>query len=78
MGDEIALAGGVRLHAAAPLPARFVLLRNGSIVREFPGSSEFTINIDKAGTYRVEAYLDQLGAPFDRALWIMSNPIYVR
>ena len=78
MGDEIALADGVRFHAAAPLPARFVLLRNGSIVQEFPGSYEFTINIDKAGTYRVEAYLDQLEAPFDRAPWIMSNPIYVR
>jgi len=78
MGDEIGLAAGVRLHVAAPLPARFVLFRNGSIVQEFPGSSEFTINIDKTGTYRVEAYLDQLGSPFDRAPWIVSNPIYVR
>ena len=78
MGDEIALTNGVKLHAAAPLSARFVLFRNGAIMQEFRGSSEFTINIDKAGTYRVEGYLDQLGAPFDRAPWIMSNPIYVR
>ncbi len=30
------------------------------------------------GEYRVEVYLDQLGPPFDKMPWIISNPIYVR
>lgn len=30
------------------------------------------------GTYRVEVYRDDLGPPFDKMPWILSNPIYVR
>lgn len=78
MGDEIALEGGVQLSAVSPLPARFVLFRNGEKFREFADSVEMAANVSEAGTYRVEVYLDRLGPPFDAAPWIMSNPIYVR
>jgi hypothetical protein len=30
------------------------------------------------GSYRVEAYLPQLGKPVGDQPWIISNPIYVR
>jgi hypothetical protein len=30
------------------------------------------------GTYRVEVYRDDLGPPFDKMPWILSNPIYLR
>ncbi|HUR96450.1 MAG TPA: hypothetical protein VMZ26_00150 [Pyrinomonadaceae bacterium] len=30
------------------------------------------------GVYRVEVYRDDLGPPFDKIPWIISNPIYVR
>jgi hypothetical protein len=30
------------------------------------------------GAYRVEVYRDDLGQPFDKVPWIISNPIYVR
>ncbi len=78
MGDEIALGDGVKLSAAVPVPSRMVVLRNGVKVAESPETREFSLNITETGTYRVEAYLDRLGEPFDKAPWIMSNPIYVR
>ncbi|HEX6279036.1 MAG TPA: hypothetical protein VFZ49_03385 [Pyrinomonadaceae bacterium] len=78
MGDEIASQGGVKVSATTPSASRMVVLRNGVKIAEFPDVTEMSINISETGTYRVEAYLDQLGEPFDRTPWIMSNPIYVR
>jgi hypothetical protein len=78
MGDEIALANGVELTGSAPQNVRFVIFKNGEKYREVPASHEFSLNTRERGVYRVEAYLDQLGGPFDQTPWIMSNPIYVR
>jgi hypothetical protein len=78
MGDEIALAGGVRLTAAAPGLATFALLRNGEKIGAMADVSEAVFTADRPGTYRVEVYRDRLGEPFDAAPWIMSNPIYIR
>lgn len=78
MGDEIAIGAGLKLLAATPQPSRMVVLRNGEKIAEFPNMASISLNITESGTYRVEAYLDRLGEPFDRAPWIMSNPIYVR
>lgn len=78
MGDEVGLGAGVTLYATTPGSARMVVFRNGAKFAEFPNAVEFSLNITEIGTYRVEAYLDQLGEPFDQTPWIMSNPIYVR
>jgi hypothetical protein len=78
MGDEVGLGSGVTLFATTPGSSRMVVFRNGTKLAEFPDVSEFSLNITESGTYRVEAYLDQLGEPFDKTPWIMSNPIYVR
>ncbi len=78
MGDEIAIGAGLKLLAATPQPSRMVVLRNGEKIAEFPNMASISLNITESGTYRVEAYLDRLGEPFDKAPWIMSNPIYVR
>ena len=78
MGDEVALGAGVKLSATTPGASRMVVFRNGAKIAEFPDASEVSLNISETGTYRVEAYLDDLGEPFDKAPWIMSNPIYVR
>lgn len=78
MGDEIASGSGLRLSAATPGTSRIVVLRNGAKIAEFRDETEISLNVTEPGTYRVEAYLDQLGEPFDQAPWIMSNPIYVR
>lgn len=78
MGDTIALGNGVKLSGSAPGNARFVLIRNGAEVARFESASEFASTVTEPGAYRVEVYLDNLGEPFDKAPWIMSNPIYVR
>ena len=78
MGDEMPLSGGMTLRASSPVPARFVFLRNGERFSESGLTGSTGVPIDQPGTYRVEVYLDQLGAPFNGMPWILSNPIYVR
>ena len=78
MGGEIALAGTGKLKLGAPVPARFVIFKNGEKFSETAAVTETSVDITEKGTYRVEAYLDQLGSPFDKMPWIMSNPIYVK
>mgnify|MGYP001446321853 CR=1 FL=1 len=75
MGDEIVLNGKAAFKVAAPLPARFVIYRNGEVFFEAAGT-EINFEATEKGTYRVEAYLDSLG--FTEMPWIMSNPIYLR
>ena len=77
MGDETALASQPRLLVNSPLPARIVLLRNGSVIDQKSGTTaEFSA--DAHGNYRVELYLDTLPAPLAGKPWIISNPIFVR
>jgi hypothetical protein len=78
MGDTIGVGNGVHLSAAAPRAGRFILLKNGAEVARVDAASEFSTTVTEPGAYRIEAYLDDLGEPFDKAPWIMSNPIYVR
>jgi hypothetical protein len=75
MGDEITLTDKVNLKTSAPLPARFVIFRNGEKVFE-ETSTEVNFEAREKGAYRVEVYLDSIG--FNRMPWIMSNPIYLR
>jgi hypothetical protein len=77
MGDEAPLASNQKLTAKSPLPARFVLLKEGNALAQASGvSAEFAINVP--GIYSIEAYLDSLPAPAAGKPWVISNPIYVR
>lgn len=82
MGDEIAFADGITLKAETPVPARIVFYKNGRVAGAPNNTGEPTNNgrlaVDGPGVYRVEVYLDELGEPFDKMPWILSNPIYVR
>lgn len=79
MGEEVPLAeSSLILRSAAPLPARFILFRDGKQVFQSKTVSEIEYAPGSKGAYRVEVYLDSLGAPFDSTPWIMSNPIYIR
>ncbi len=82
MGDEVPFTDGMTLKATAPLPARIVFYKNGQAFGVPTQSGEAvnygSIAVDGPGAYRVEVYLDQLGAPFDKMPWILSNPIYIR
>lgn len=66
------------LQGTSPSRSRFVLFKDGQTILEHTDALEFTFPIKEAGTYRVEVYLDQLGPPFDKIPWIISNPIYIR
>jgi len=61
----------------SPAESRIALLKDGQKLTEDQGLSLKYGPYDK-GVYRVEVYLDQLGPPFDKMPWIISNPIYVR
>lgn len=86
-GSEIVPMGGTltsemypQLTLDVPAAARVILLRDGESVG--PAEAIATARMSKQpfppGSYRVEVYRDDLGPPFDKMPWIMSNPIYVR
>ena len=81
-GDELAFGPNMLLKASFKWPfiVRFVIYRNGEIYGSSSEmySNEIEVTIREPGAYRVEVYLDQLGPPFDKMPWIISNPIYVR
>ena len=58
--------------------SRVVAFKNGGIIKQGFVNDLFTFEPDGAGAYRVEVYRDDLGPPFDKMPWIISNPIYVK
>src|SRR5947209_8233301 len=75
MGDEVALADGLKLTATLPLPAYVRLLRHGREVATSEGRAEFEFAVTEAGAYRLEAWLRLDG---ELRPWILANPVYVR
>lgn len=69
MGEE-APAGAHRLYAECPIEADLSLLRNG-LVQESRTDDHLDAEVDERGVYRIEGRIDG-------ALWILSNPIYLR
>jgi len=78
MGDELALEDGVRLQVNAPVKCRIVLFKDGQRLMEERDVMNKEFTVKERGAYRVEVYLDQLGAAFEQRPWIITNPIYVR
>lgn len=77
-GDEIALQQGTRLLVRTPVPARIVVLKDGTVFLDESGINTKEMAITERGVYRVEVYLPQLGPMMVQKPWIISNPIYVR
>jgi hypothetical protein len=76
MGGEIPSIGQTRLTVRAPIPSRFVLLRDGIAIDQKSGTvADFVV--EKYGRYRVEVYLDSLPGSANGQPWIISNPIYL-
>jgi hypothetical protein len=82
-GDTINLEAGLSLRAGiddATVISRIVVYRNGVAVDD--SLEQYTSRLESVvtepGVYRVEVYGNDLGPPFDRMPWIISNPIYVR
>lgn len=77
MGENVGSA--VELIATPTRPgSRFVAYKDGALIFESPVVDTFKFNSQGSGTYRIEVYRDDLGPPFDKMPWIISNPIYVR
>ena len=78
MGSETYFRSGTQLRARVPAKSRVVLFRDGKQVFQRTVEKEFKYKPESAGAYRVEVYRDELGSPFDKMPWILSNPIYLR
>src|SRR5262249_21751653 len=74
MGSRLAFEKGLTLHAQAPLPVRWKLLRNGKVLSEATGRT-LQVQVADRGNYRLEAWLKGAG---ENMIWILSNPIYLR
>lgn len=77
IGTDSEAEKGSVLRVASPLPARIVILKDGHRVFESEIARSAQFEAEEPGAYRVEAYLDSLGAPFDEMPWVITNPIYV-
>lgn len=78
MGHTISTGHYLTLKVTVPIQARIVLLKDGTDISRSDNALELSFMPQEPGAYRVEVYLDQLGPPFDKMPWIISNPIYVR
>jgi hypothetical protein len=76
MGSEPARLS--QLKILLPSSSRLVVLKDGQKFYEEGGVSTYTSPQLPNGVFRVEVYRDDLGPPFDKMPWIISNPIYVR
>jgi len=75
MGEELELHPGATLRIKLPRKAELKLIHDGVPLIENTSNDHLVKTIDQPGAYRVEAYIDYLGA---RRGWIFSNPIYIR
>lgn len=76
--DRVPIDSYGALQATTPVKARFMFLMDGRHIYHAADTTEASVNIDRPGVFRVEVYRDDLGPPFDKMPWIISNPIYVR
>ena len=78
VGDEVLFANETSLKITTPMNSRIVTFKNGVKFDEQIDVREIAVMPDGVGAYRVEVYRDDLGEPFSKMPWIMSNPIYMR
>ena len=82
MGETIGIADDLEFLASTPIPLPRTIFRNGLPWGNIaPDEKQLSFEKkDRAtpGTYRIEVYRTDLGPPFDKMPWIISNPIFVR
>ncbi len=80
IGEEVPQTADIETFRASGTPPnlRFVAYKNGEVVFETVVFDQFDFSPQGRGAYRVEVYRDDLGPPFDKIPWIISNPIYIR
>lgn len=74
MGEAFAFSNETRLHAQSPLPCRFTIVKDGSVVHREEGRAvEWTPS--GPGKYRVEA---ELKVRDEWVTWVYANPIQLQ
>ena len=74
MGSVLPFATGLKLHAAAPLPGHWRVIRDGRCIHEADGD-QLTMPLTQPGNHRLELSLNVAGEPH---LWVLTNPFYLR
>ena len=74
MGEALAFANTTRLHARSPLPCRFTIIKDGSVVHQQEGR-EMNWTPSGPGKYRVEA---ELKVRNEWVPWVYANPIQLQ
>jgi hypothetical protein len=74
MGESFALSKEILLHARSPLPCRFTIVKDGSVVRQAEGRI-LEWSPSGPGKYRVEAELKVRG---EWVPWVYANPIQLQ
>lgn len=81
MGETVDSTRFPDLTLLVPSAARACLYANGNLIGcdgEVLAAARMSKQPFEPGAYRVEVYRDDLGPPFDKMPWILSNPIFVR
>ena len=75
IGSQMSRAKGpIHLVGNSPLPAKWILKRNGATAESSTGS-DCRFEIQQSGVYRVELWLDGLDTP---QIWILTSPFYIQ
>ena len=75
LGDSVSVDDAVELRAVSPLPVKFQLMQDGSLIDEKENQYDYSYRLDgDPGNYRLTAqvFLDDQWVS-----WIYTNPIYV-
>jgi len=74
MGETFAFSNATRLHARSPLPCRFTIVKDGSVVHQQEGR-EMDWTPSGPGKYRVEA---EVKVRDEWVPWVYANPIQLQ
>lgn len=74
MGESVAFDNATRLHALSPLPCRFTILKDGTVVHQQEGRS-LAWTPSRPGKYRVEA---ELKVREEWVPWVYANPVELK
>lgn len=72
MGDRVPIYGSAKLAAVSPVPVRFRVIRDGTLLHESAGE-RLQVPVFEPGAYRLEAWLTAAG---EERPWIYTNPLY--
>jgi len=77
-GHVVGLRPETGLKIVVPVSSRVLIMKDGKVISDQNSVASVDWKVTEPGIYRVEVYLPQLGEPWGKLPWIISNPIYLR